>query len=96
MSTNNIRQVRERIGLSQTALAAAIGISQGNISHYERQRQDVSPEVARRIIAVVREHGLHITFDDIYATPDLPAPAPRAGENPSNFASAGAEESTNA
>lgn len=67
METNNIKRVRERLGLSQAAFASAIGVSQGNVSHYERQRQDVSPDVARRVIAVAHERGVHITFDDIYA-----------------------------
>lgn len=67
MSTNNIKRVREQIGLSQAAFAAAIGVSQGNVSHYERQRQDVPPEVARRVIAAAHERGVHVTFDDIYA-----------------------------
>ncbi len=67
MDTNNIKRVREQLGLSQAAFAAAIGVSQGNVSHYERQRQDVPPEVARRVIAAAYERGVHITFDDIYA-----------------------------
>jgi len=67
MTTNNIKRVREQIGLSQAKFAAAIGVSQSNISHYERQHQDVSPGVARRVITVAQAHGLHITFNDIYA-----------------------------
>ena len=66
MRTNNIKQVRERLGLSQASFAEAIGVSQGNISHYECQRQDVSPDVARRIIAAAQERGVSVSFDDIY------------------------------
>jgi transcriptional regulator with XRE-family HTH domain len=66
MRTNNIKQVRERLGLSQAAFAEAIGVSQGNISHYECQRQDVSPDVARRVIAAAQERGVQVSFDDIY------------------------------
>lgn len=67
MRTNNIKQIRERLGLSQIAFADAIGVSQGNISHYEKQRQEVPPGVARRVISVAQERGLTLTFDDVYA-----------------------------
>ena len=66
MKTNNIKEVRERLGMSQASFAEAIGVSQGNISHYECQRQDVSPDVARRIIAAARKHGVSVSFDNIY------------------------------
>lgn len=66
MRTNNIKQVRERLGLSQADFAEAIGVSQGNISHYECQRQEVSPDVARRVIAAAMDRGITVTFDDIY------------------------------
>lgn len=66
MDTNNIKRVREQLGLSQAAFAAAIGVSQGNVSHYERQRQAVPPKVARLVIAAAQERGVHISFDDIY------------------------------
>jgi transcriptional regulator with XRE-family HTH domain len=72
---NNIRQVRERLGLSQASFASVIHVSQGNVSHYERQRQEVPPDVARRIIITAKELGVSLTFDDIYA---LPIPAEEA------------------
>lgn len=75
MRTNNIKQVRERLGLSQASFAEAIGVSQGNISHYECQRQNVSPDVARRVIAAAHKLGVVITFDDVYA-PTAEAKAP--------------------
>lgn len=52
--------------MSQASFAEAIGVSQGNISHYECQHQDVSPDVARRTIAAARKHGVSVSFDDIY------------------------------
>lgn len=67
MKTNNIKNIRNRLGLSQIEFAYEIGVSQGNISHYECQRQEVPPVVARRVIEVAREHGVVVMFDDIYA-----------------------------
>lgn len=65
---NNISYIRSELGLSQSELAAAIGgMTAGNISHYEQGRQEVPPDVARRLIAAAAELGVVLTFDDIYA-----------------------------
>ncbi|MBN3145336.1 MULTISPECIES: helix-turn-helix transcriptional regulator [Pectobacterium] len=66
--SNNIKSVRERLGLSQSALAAEIGVSQGNISHYECQRQSVPQDVSNRIIDVAKKRGIEISFNDIYSS----------------------------
>jgi len=67
MKANNIKQIRERLGLPQASLAAAIGVRQSSVSNYERGTQQVSPDVARRVIAVAKERGVTLTFDDVYA-----------------------------
>lgn len=67
---NNVRTIRARLGLSQAAFADAIGVSQGNVSHVEQGRQEVTPSVARSIIAAALQRGLVVTFDDIYAQPE--------------------------
>ena len=66
---NNILSIRQRLGLSQAEFGAAIKVSQGNVSHYEQQRQEVPPDVARRVITAARKRGLSVSFDDIYAEP---------------------------
>lgn len=68
---NNIYSIRQRLALSQEAFGKAIGVSQGNVSHYEQGRQEVPPDVARRVIAAAAERGHVVTFDDIYAVCDL-------------------------
>lgn len=71
--TNNLKSIRERLGISQAKLAALIGVSQGNISHCEQQLQEVSPEMARKIVSAAKDLGQEVTFDDIYsvgASPD--------------------------
>jgi len=67
MKANNIKQIRERLGLPQASLATAIGVRQSSVSNYERGTQQVSPDVARRVIAVAKERGVTLTFDDVYA-----------------------------
>lgn len=75
---NNIRHIRERLGLSQGEFAEGIGTTQGNVSHYECFRQEVPPDVARRVIALAESKDVHIGFDDIYAKQPQPGAAETA------------------
>ena len=52
--------------MTQAALAAGIGVTQGNVSHYEHG-QTVPPDVALRLIQFARSAGVSLTFDDVYA-----------------------------
>lgn len=79
---NTIKRLRERLGVTQTALGEAIGCTQGNIGHYE-QGQTMPPLVARKFINFAKTKGVVFSFDDIYAPdPDTPKRAkdvPAAG-----------------
>ncbi|MPN34677.1 hypothetical protein SDC9_182171 [bioreactor metagenome] len=66
MVNNNLKSIRERLGLTQDDFALEIGCSQGNVSHYECQRQDVPPDVAHLVIGAAKKRGIAISFDDIY------------------------------
>jgi DNA-binding transcriptional regulator YiaG len=55
---NNIFNIRQALGLSQATFGMAIGVSQGNVSHYEQGRQEVPPDVARRLISAAAERGM--------------------------------------
>ena len=74
---NNIKSIRERLELTQAALATGIGCTQGNIGHYE-QGQTVPPEAARRLIAFAKSKFVNLTFDDVYVTPELATQQKRA------------------
>ncbi len=63
---NNVKHIRQILGLSQADLGKAIGVSQGNVSFYELG-QEVPPKVARKLIDVAKAKGVDISFDDIYA-----------------------------
>lgn len=62
---NPISQIRSRLGVTQTVLAEALRVSQGNVSNYERG-QNMPPETAKRLIAYGGERGVAITYEDIY------------------------------
>jgi len=69
---NSIKLLRERLGVTQEAMAAGIGVTQGNVSNYERGQQ-MPPEVARKLITYAHGLGHAITFDDVYGPlPALP------------------------
>lgn len=65
MAMQPITHIRSRLGLTQAALAAGIGVTQGNVSHYERG-QTVPPDVAAKLIDFASTLGVSLTFDDIY------------------------------
>jgi transcriptional regulator with XRE-family HTH domain len=69
---HHLKAIRARLDLTQAAFAEAIGVTQSNVSHYECGRQQMPPDVARRLIATAKEMGVDLSFDDIYA-PEAPA-----------------------
>lgn len=75
---NSIKAIRDLLGITQTALAEAMGCTQGNVGHYERG-QTVPPEAAKRLIAHAKSLGHDITFDHIYGSVEVsPATVPPA------------------
>lgn len=78
---NAIKPIRDRLGLTQAAFAEGIGMTQGNVGHYERG-QTVPPVVASRVIDFAAGHGLLIGFDHVYGRLELPAQAPTADTAP--------------
>lgn len=69
---HNLKTIRERLGVTQQALADGIGCTQGNVGHYERG-QTLPPDMAQKVIAFAGKSGLAITFDHIYGAAKLPA-----------------------
>ena len=67
---NLIKALRTRLGVTQDVLAANIGVTQGNVSNYERG-QSMPPEVAKRLIMYAATLGHAVTYDDIYGPPLL-------------------------
>lgn len=63
---SNIKNIRERLGVTQTALAKRIGCTQGNFWHYENKNQTIPPEAAKLLILFAAERGVQLTYEDIY------------------------------
>lgn len=68
----NIRPIRERLGLTQQALADGIGCTQSNVAQYERGQTEPSPLRARRIVEFARRLGLAISLEHVYGDIELP------------------------
>lgn len=68
---NPIQTIRGRLRVTQAALAKELGVTQGNVSHYE-QGQEVPPPVAKLLIKFAASKGEAVTYNDIYGEP-IPA-----------------------
>lgn len=75
MPMHHLKSIRERLGVTQQALADGIGCTQGNVGHYERG-QTLPPEMAAKVIAFAAEGGLVIGYDHIYGGATLPLECP--------------------
>jgi putative transcriptional regulator len=64
---NTLKVIRQKIGVTQAELAAALGVTQSQISKYERSDQDIPPAVARALIQYAQTKGKRFTFNDVYA-----------------------------
>ena len=62
-----IKKLRQLLGLSQSALANEIGLTQGQISHYETGRHHPDIEVAKRLISLCEARGIDgVDYNFIY------------------------------
>lgn len=74
---NEIKAIRELLGLTQTQFAEGIGCTQGNVGHYEAG-QTVPPDRAVDVINFSEKLGLSLTMGQVYGTEPLPVNQPRA------------------
>lgn len=68
---NHIRRIRTQLGVTQAALAEAIGCTQGNISNYEGG-QTLPPAMAQHVIEFAAHRGVELRLDDLYEAADAP------------------------
>ena len=69
-----IKSIRDRLGVTQAALAEGMGCTQGNVWHYE-QGQTVPPDAAKKLIVYAQSLGHKVTFEQIYGKPERAAAA---------------------
>jgi putative transcriptional regulator len=62
---NAIQAIRKQLGVTQAELARGIGVTQSNVSFYEKG-QTMPPVVAGRLIDYAKGLGTELTFDQIY------------------------------
>ncbi len=62
---NAFAAIRNKLDVTQTQMAEALGVTQGNVSFYEKG-QTVPPKVAALLIKFARSKGVPVTYDDIY------------------------------
>lgn len=86
---NIVKSIRTRLNITQAALAEVIGCTQGNVGHYENKGQTIPPEVAKRLLAYANQHGLPLTYDDVYGPVDAQALA-NQGQGATQTAAQGA------
>lgn len=59
-----------------------LGVTQGNVGHYELREQTIPPEGARKLIEEAAVRGHRVTYEDIYGEVGTPVArkkqAPRA------------------
>ena len=67
----NLKIIRSRLGVTQSALAAAMGCVQGNIPFYEKGRE-IPVAKAKLLIAFAQPRGLLLTLDHIYGDEEVP------------------------
>jgi len=75
---NLLKQIRLRMGLTQQEFADMLGITQGNVGHYELREQTMMPDGARRLIQEAAKRGHRVTYEDIYGPVHAPVLTPRA------------------
>jgi len=77
MGVNKFKAIRAQLGVTQAVIAEGLGVTQGNVSFYEKG-QTIPPEVAGRLIAFAAQHGVVLSYDDIYGTVAAPTRKRRA------------------
>lgn len=61
-----MRRFRERVGMSQAQLGAAIGRTQSAVAHYENGCRTPPVDTARRFLVLANSHGIKLSLDDLY------------------------------
>lgn len=71
---SNLKTIRERAGLTQSALAEAVGMTQGAISHFENSRRMPGLDECRRITDALNASGAQCTLDEVWPPKETELP----------------------
>jgi DNA-binding XRE family transcriptional regulator len=66
---NKFESIRRDLLLTQKQMAAILGVSQANISNYEKleKPQTLPPKKAKLLIAYAKSKKVRLTLDNLYA-----------------------------
>jgi len=62
----DLKALRKKAGLSQAALAKELGVGQSAVANYECGLRSLSLEQASRIVQVLRDHKVVVSFDEVF------------------------------
>lgn len=63
---NNIKELRDQAGKTQSDLAAELGITQGAVAHYEKSRRKPGLDTCRKIASVISCWGVQCSINDVF------------------------------
>lgn len=63
---SNLREIREKLEVSQTVLAEKVGCTQGAIGHYEAGRRHPDLNMCRQLVNALNAFGAKVMLDDVF------------------------------
>jgi putative transcriptional regulator len=63
---NNLKKIRENVGLTQHELAQKIKVTKASVSNYETGFRKPKLKVAQRIAIAISDSGFSCSVDDIF------------------------------
>lgn len=63
---SNIKQIRISIGISQDALAAEVGVTQGAIAHFEAGKRTPNINMCWKIVDALNHLGSQCSFENVF------------------------------
>ncbi|EPC6178287.1 MULTISPECIES: helix-turn-helix transcriptional regulator [Serratia] len=64
---SNLREIRESLSVSQSALADLVGCTQGAIGHYESGRRNPDLKMCRALVKALNRLGAKkVRLDDVF------------------------------
>ena len=63
---NQIKSYRQKIGLTQSQFADAMGVGQPTVSNYENGGRTVDIDGARVLVRTFKLFGLSLTLEDLF------------------------------
>lgn len=63
---NRIKEYRQKINLTQAALAVELECEQSTVSNYENEIRSPDIPTAKKLISIFRRYGIEAEFNDLF------------------------------